>query len=92
MKKLAKAEIEKKLQGLADWHMQGDAIAAEFKFKNFFEAFSFMIQIATEAERMQHHPEWSNVYNLVSIKLSTHEAGGVTDKDFELAAKISKLV
>jgi len=91
MKPLSQAEITKQLQALPDWTYQDQALFREFKFKDFFTAFSFMITVATEAEKLQHHPDWSNVYNQVSIKLSTHEAGGVTEKDFQLAMIISRL-
>lgn len=91
MKPLPQADIDTKLADLPDWHYQDGTLVAEFKFKDFFTAFSFMIKVATAAERAQHHPDWSNVYNKVSIKLSTHEAGGVTQKDFDLAATISGL-
>ncbi len=91
MKPLSQSEIAKQLKDLPDWRYQDGSIAADFKFKDFFTAFSFMIKVATAAEKAQHHPDWSNVYNRVSIKLSTHEAGGVTDKDVALAKTISDL-
>ncbi len=91
MTPLPQADIDKKLKQLPDWQYQDGALVAEFKFKDFFTAFSFMIKVATEAEKVQHHPDWSNVYNRVSVKLSTHEAGGVTQKDFDLATEISQL-
>jgi 4a-hydroxytetrahydrobiopterin dehydratase len=62
-----------------------DAIVREFVFKDFNAAFAFMTQVALAAEKRDHHPEWSNVYNKVRITLSTHDAGGVTDKDLDLA-------
>ena len=64
---------------------QRDAITREFVFKDFNQAFAFMTQIALAAEKRDHHPEWSNVYNKVRITLSTHDAGGVTEKDLDLA-------
>jgi 4a-hydroxytetrahydrobiopterin dehydratase len=63
-----------------------DAIAKQFKFDDFNAAFGFMTRIALKADKMDHHPEWSNVYNKVDVVLTTHDAGGVTDKDVELAA------
>lgn len=64
----------------------------KFQFKNFSEAFAFMTRVALEAEKMDHHPDWSNVYNTVEIRLSTHSAGDiVTDKDRKLAQKIDSL-
>ena len=91
MKPLSQAEITKALAKLPDWHPQDDVIVADFSFKDFFQAFSFMIKVATAAEKSQHHPDWSNVYNRVHIELSTHEAGGITQKDLDLAKTISEL-
>ena len=67
-----------------------DAITRSLKFRNFAEAFGFMAQIALVAEKMDHHPEWSNVYNRVEILLATHESGGVTERDVTLAQAIDK--
>jgi 4a-hydroxytetrahydrobiopterin dehydratase len=68
------------------------ALVKEFSFKNFVEAWGFMSSVALLAEKMDHHPDWSNVYNRVSIRLSTHDAGNrITDKDRKLAADIDKL-
>lgn len=68
------------------------ALVKEFSFKNFVEAWGFMSSVALLAEKMDHHPDWSNVYNRVSIRLSTHDAGNkITDKDRKLAAEIDKL-
>lgn len=75
-----------------DWQEVDNALVAEFVFGNFMEAFSFMTAVAEVAEEMAHHPEWSNTYNRVSIRLTTHDAGNtVTLKDRELAARISEL-
>ncbi len=75
------------------WTEQENKLVREFRFKNFSEAFAFMTRVAFLAEKMDHHPEWTNVYNTVSIRLSTHDAGDViTDKDRKLAAAIDKLV
>ena len=75
------------LAELAGWReVDGrDAIAKSFKFKDFNEAWGFMCRVALAAEKMDHHPEWSNVYNRVEITLSTHDAGGVTERDVKLA-------
>jgi 4a-hydroxytetrahydrobiopterin dehydratase len=67
-----------------------DAIVRSLKFRNFAEAFGFMAEIALVAEKMDHHPEWSNVYNRVEILLATHESGGVTERDVKLAGAIDK--
>jgi 4a-hydroxytetrahydrobiopterin dehydratase len=76
--------------GLPGWHeVDGtDAIAKSFRFRDFAEAFSFMARVALAAERMNHHPDWSNSYNRVTVQLSTHDAGGVTDRDIRLARAI----
>jgi 4a-hydroxytetrahydrobiopterin dehydratase len=75
------------------WTEANNQLQRDFQFKNFSEAFAFMVRVALVAEKMDHHPEWSNVYNRVSIKLSTHDAGNtVTEKDRKLAAAIDKLV
>ncbi|MEO6984063.1 MAG: 4a-hydroxytetrahydrobiopterin dehydratase [Paralcaligenes sp.] len=69
-----------------------DAIQKTFVFKDFSEAFGFMSRVALQAEKMDHHPEWSNVYNRVSITLTTHDAHGVTQRDVSLAAFIDQLI
>jgi 4a-hydroxytetrahydrobiopterin dehydratase len=75
------------------WKEDDNKLYKKFEFKNFSEAFSFMTRVALEAEKMDHHPLWTNVWNRVEIWLSTHSAGNiVTDKDRSLAAKIDKLV
>jgi 4a-hydroxytetrahydrobiopterin dehydratase len=71
---------------------QTAAIMATLKFKDFSEAFAFMTRVALLAEKLDHHPEWTNVYSRVEIVLTTHDAGGVTAKDIELATLIDKLV
>jgi len=88
-KALSKAEIDAALPKLAGWSYASDALTKTFKFGTFREAMSFMVRVGFEAESMDHHPEWTNVYNRVVIKLNTHDAGGkVTAKDVELATKI----
>lgn len=74
------------------WNLnQEGKLEAEFKFKTFPEAFSFMTRVAFEAERLNHHPDWFNSYNTVKIELMTHDAGGITEKDLELARKIAAI-
>ena len=92
MEKLTAAEIEKKLGELEGWEFNEDALETTFEFQNFKEAFTLMTRIAFECEAMGHHPDWTNVYNRLHIRLSTHDAGGVTDKDFQLACLIEELV
>ena len=80
------------LAGLDGWRdaADRDAIVKSFKFKNFNEAFGFMTRIAMEAERMNHHPEWFNVYNRVEVTLTTHDCGGLSDLDVTLAKFMDK--
>ena len=75
------------------WKEEHNTLTRTFKFKNFSQAFSFMTQVAIEAEKQNHHPNWSNVYNVVNINLSTHDAGNIiTKKDRELAKAIDSLL
>ena len=75
-----------------NWTEKDNKLSATFKFKNFIEAFSFMTEVAFHAEKQNHHPNWSNVYNTVTIDLTTHDAGNVvTDKDRKLAGVIDKI-
>jgi 4a-hydroxytetrahydrobiopterin dehydratase len=75
------------------WKEENNTLYRKFEFKNFAEAFAFMTRVALIAEKMDHHPLWTNVYNRVEIWLSTHDAGDiVTEKDRKLAASIDKLV
>ena len=83
--------IEQKLQGLAGWQLQEEKLYRQFSFGNFVEAFGFMTQVALLAEKMDHHPEWSNVYSRVDIHLTTHDAGGISERDFALAQAIDAL-
>jgi 4a-hydroxytetrahydrobiopterin dehydratase len=85
------AEIGENLSSVKDWALEASSIHKEFKFKSFIGAFGFMTQVALEAEKLNHHPEWKNTYNKVSITLSTHDAGGLTELDFKLAKLIDKI-
>jgi 4a-hydroxytetrahydrobiopterin dehydratase len=89
--KLAGTARARALQELEGWsEAKGrDAITRTFQFKNFNQAFGFMSRVALVAEKMDHHPEWSNVYGRVEVTLSTHSAGGLTDKDVALAKKMN---
>lgn len=73
------------------WNIQSGALYKEFQFSNFSAAFSFMTQVALLAETMNHHPDWSNSYNQVNISLTTHELGGISQRDFKLAKAINGL-
>ena len=92
MSKLSEQDIEKRLLRFPDWEYYDDAIHAEFEFENFKDCFSAMSRIAFECEGLNHHPNWSNVYNVLTISLSTHDVNGVTDKDFKLAEAIETIV
>ena len=89
---LTDAERDAALAELPEWTLRGDglAIEREFKFKNFSEAWGFMNRVALIAEKHDHHPEWSNVYNRVAITLTTHDAGGLSDPDAKMALAIDK--
>jgi 4a-hydroxytetrahydrobiopterin dehydratase len=91
---LTEAERADALAALPEWtlHADGSAIDREFKFKNFSEAWAFMSRVALLAEKHDHHPEWSNVFNRVAITLTTHDAGGLSERDAEMALAIDKLV
>lgn len=90
MKKLADDEIGERLKAAPRWALSPDgrSIRRALKFGDFSEAFSFMTRVALAAEKADHHPDWSNVYNRVEIALSTHDAGGLTSRDFALAEAI----
>jgi 4a-hydroxytetrahydrobiopterin dehydratase len=85
MKKLTEAEITQATSGLPGWSVANGKLHREYKFADFPHAFGFMATAAPAIEKMNHHPEWSNVYNRVSVDLTTHDAGGITLRDIELA-------
>ena len=90
--KLTDAEISAQLGELSDWMVENEKLHKEFQFDSFVEAFGFMASVALIAESMNHHPEWFNVYNRVTVDLATHDVGGISALDFELAKKIDALV
>ena len=92
MNKLNPEDIEKRLLHFPDWDYFDNAIHTEFEFDNFKDCFSAMSRIAFECEALNHHPNWTNVYNTLNISLSTHDADGVTEKDFKLAQAIENIV
>lgn len=92
MTKLSEKEITEKLASLEGWSYTDNSLQTSFEFENFKEAFTLMTRIAFEAEAQNHHPDWNNVYNQLEISLSTHDAGGVTEKDFKLAKAIEAIV
>lgn len=91
---LTAAERDAALATISNWVLLSDraAIARDFAFADFSEAFAFMTRVALLAESMDHHPEWSNVYNRVSIALTTHDAGGLSARDVKLAKAIDALI
>lgn len=89
--KLTPAEIESALQGLPGWQVVDGKLHREYRFASFVEAFGFMASVALVAERMDHHPEWFNVYHTVKIDLVTHDAGGISKNDVELARRMEVL-
>ncbi|MGD9649572.1 MAG: 4a-hydroxytetrahydrobiopterin dehydratase [Dongiaceae bacterium] len=91
---LPENQINDALKTLSGWQVAGGkrALQKTFEFKDFNEAWGFMSRVALKAEKMNHHPEWFNVYNKVEVKLSTHDAGGITDKDIKLAAFMNQLL
>jgi 4a-hydroxytetrahydrobiopterin dehydratase len=85
MKKLGEDEVREMVEKLPGWSVKDGKLHREYKFADFPHAFGMMATAAPSIEKMDHHPEWSNVYNRVTVDLSTHDAGGITKKDFDLA-------
>jgi len=92
--KLTAPDIQERLESLSGWSFDENksCIEKSFAFKDFSEAFAFMTRVALAAEKMDHHPDWSNVYNRVHVGLNSHDAGGVTKRDFKLAKAIEALL
>ena len=89
--RLSDVEIASELTTTPGWARHGDKLARTFEFADFVTAFSFMAGVALVAERMNHHPEWFNVYRTVRVELATHDAGGISRLDFELARAMTAL-
>lgn len=89
--KFSPAEIQSALNERDGWELRDGRICKTFHFPSFVEAFAFMSAVALTAEKLNHHPDWSNAYNTVTIELTTHDVGGLSAKDFELAARIDAL-
>jgi 4a-hydroxytetrahydrobiopterin dehydratase len=89
--KLADAEVTQRLTALPGWAVKAGKLHRELTFPDFTQAFAFMTDVAREADALDHHPEWFNVYNRVVIDLTTHDAGGLTTLDFELARRAEEL-
>jgi 4a-hydroxytetrahydrobiopterin dehydratase len=84
-------QIKAKLENINGWSFENNALEKKFVFKDFKEALSFMVRVGLICETKNHHPEWTNIYNKLTIRFNTHDAGGVTDKDFMLAGEIDKI-
>jgi 4a-hydroxytetrahydrobiopterin dehydratase len=92
MAKLNQSEVNEHLAALDGWKLDGESITKTFKFKDFSEAWDFMNQVAVIADKeLNHHPDWSNAYNQVDIRLTTHDEGGLTGKDFRLAQTANQI-
>lgn len=89
--RLSADEIQAGLDELEGWSLDDEKLYRQFRFENFITAFGFMSSAAIEAEKMNHHPEWFNVYSKVRVHLTTHDAGGITGLDFQLAKKMNQL-
>ena len=89
--KLSEAELKSEIQQLPHWAVKHEKLHREFAFKDFVHAFGFMATAAMIIEKMNHHPEWCNVYGKVTVDLTTHDAGGITRKDVELAGKLDAI-
>ena len=88
---LGEKDIEGRLGEVPGWALDDGGLTRTFTFPSFVVAFGFMASAAIEAEKLNHHPEWSNVYNRVTVRLTTHDVGGISDFDFQLAAAMSAL-
>ena len=91
MTRLLESDIEEELKKLTGWSVKNDKLHKEFQFDNFNQAFGFMTRAAMEIEKMNHHPEWFNVYNRITVELTTHDASGITDNDVNLARILNSL-
>ena len=90
--RLSQEEIDEELKNLPGWSVVNDKLHREIQFDSFNQAFGFMTMAAMEIEKMNHHPEWSNVYNRLVIELTTHDAGGITSNDINLARILNSLL
>ncbi|HEV8386109.1 MAG TPA: 4a-hydroxytetrahydrobiopterin dehydratase [Nitrososphaera sp.] len=90
-RKLSQSEIDRQLSELVGWRIETGKLHKTIEFATFVQAFGFMTQVALEAEKMNHHPEWHNVYNKVTIDLVTHDIGGISNYDFKLAKAIDAI-
>jgi len=91
MMKLSEIQITEELKKLEGWEVKENKLHKEFQFDSFNQAFGFMTRAAMEIEKMNHHPEWFNVYNRITVDLTTHDAGGITNNDINLARILNSL-
>jgi len=91
MIRLSQTDIDEELKSLQGWSIKNEKLHKEFQFDSFNQAFGFMTRAAMEIEKMNHHPEWFNVYNKITIELTTHDAGGITKNDVNLAKILNSL-
>ena len=89
--KLTDTELQQALEALPGWSLEGGKLLRVYQFRDFVEAFAFMTASALRVQEMDHHPEWSNVYGTVRVELVTHDSGGVTARDAELAGKLEAI-
>jgi 4a-hydroxytetrahydrobiopterin dehydratase len=89
--RLDEAQVRERLRELPGWSLENGKLHRVFEFDDFVSAFGFMTRLALVAEAQNHHPEWSNVYKRVVVDLTTHDAGGISEKDFDLASRASRL-
>ena len=90
--RLSEIEIDEELKNIPGWSVVNEKLHKDFQFNSFNQAFGFMTRAAMEIEKMNHHPEWFNVYNRITIELTTHDAGGITKNDVNLARILNSLV
>jgi 4a-hydroxytetrahydrobiopterin dehydratase len=88
---LSEDEIRSRMESRPEWKLASDRISRSFRFGSFVEAFGWMSSVALVAEKLNHHPEWRNVYSKVEVELTTHDVGGLSERDFELAAEMDRL-
>ncbi len=91
MMKLSSEQILEQLKSLRGWSIKDEKLHKDFEFESFNQAFGFMTRAAMEIEKMNHHPEWFNVYNKLTVDLMTHDAGGITENDVQLAKILNSL-
>lgn len=89
--KLSSDEVTEEISKITGWSIRNQKLYRQFHFKDFKEAFRFMTRVAVEAERMDHHPDWKNVYNRIEVELNTHDLGGISNLDFDLAIRMNEI-